>query len=188
MFTEQELEGRRKGYTKPWNEYSDVDGIKFTIPEAEREKLFDWCRPYLAAGLECSGGFVFHAEDNIVVERVYLNGGKAKRLATTCIPDDADLLKQMQADYPDLRNFDGERVGFFHLHPNYFSEGILSVGDVVSIRGVLGESGFGRGDVTVHMLVYGSRQTGDFKVTGFGISLDDVFRYKVTDGTQEART
>jgi hypothetical protein len=182
MFTEQELEGRRKGYTKPWTEYNDVDGITFVLPEAERDKLFEFCLPFMVAGLECSGGFVFRAEDNIIVERVYLNGGNAKRLALTCIPDNADLLRQMQADYPDMADFNAERVGFFHLHPLYSIEGILSVGDVVLVREVLGTSGFGRTDTTAHMLVYGSSKTGRLEVTGFGISLDDVFRYKVTEG------
>lgn len=181
MFTEQELEGRRKGYWKAWTEYTDIDSCRFILPAAERAKLEEWCKPYLLVGIECSGAFHWHIDGaNAVIDRVYINGGRSVFLQTTCTADSEFMLNQMQKDYPDLSGFMSDRIGWWHLHPGYFGLPIFSVGDVEETRIGLREVVADNDLRVMNLLVYGSKDTGAFDIAGFAVSLDDVFRYKVT--------
>lgn len=181
--TQEEIEARAKGYHDSFTDYKEAPGEKFVLPASEREKLETWCRPFLDAGIEIAGGFVFHFEepDKLVVEKVYCYGGQSMFRRTTVVVDGDHLLKQIQHDYPDLQQFMSDRVGFWHLHPGYYGEPILSFGDVDEIRKGFRECGYTAevGVRSAQLLVYGNPRNGRFDMGGFSVGVDDVYRFPV---------
>lgn len=182
--TQEEIEAAGKGYHKAFTDYLEGDpGERFVLRDAERQKIETWCKPFLDAGIEIGGAFVFHVEESaLIVDHVYCNGGNSKFRRTTVIGDSDHLLKLIQGDSPDITGFITDRVGFWHLHPGYFDEPILSVGDVKEIRGSLEESGATTEMeiASAQMLVYGNPDNSQFSIGAFYVRLDRVYRFPVS--------
>jgi hypothetical protein len=77
----------------------------------------------------------------------------------------------MQVDYPDRAQLMAHEVGWWHLHPGYFSS--LSVGDVEECRKQLGS----KDDRVLQLLMYGDGR--GYQLSAYAIGLEDVVRFPV---------
>lgn len=173
--TAEELEAGAKGFWAPFPHYRDLDD-PIWIPASEYAKIVAWCEPYMARRHEVQGAVTFHAGvAELTIERAYVMGGDSISLRSTCKLDEQDMLRQMQADYPDRTQMMADQVGWWHLHPGYFSA--LSVGDVEECRAVMRASGFQPNERILQLLMYGNGL--GYQLTGYLVGLTEVNRLPV---------
>jgi hypothetical protein len=172
ILTQHELDGQAKGYGRRFDEYVDIDAPIRISPE-DYAKLVAFSEPYMAQRIEVQGAVTFHFEaGGIRIERVYAMGGNSQAFRTTCLLDPDDMLRQMQADYPERTQFMSNEVGWWHLHPGYYPS--LSVGDVEECR-----AGLSYPDAKVlQLLMYGDPR-GGYQLSGYLVGLDEVNRLPV---------
>jgi hypothetical protein len=181
--TPDEATAMAKGYGVRFDDYVECPGYEVSLPVEQHLRLVEFCRPYLRRGYEVQGALSFHDEGSgPVVEKVYCMGGDSSSLRTSCLLDDKDMLRQMQADYPEMTEFLTNRVAWWHLHPGYYGRVSLSVGDVEETRQMFRNVGFGDPDAEIsvfHLLVYGDPATETFEIGGYFIWPRVVYRMPV---------
>jgi len=176
-FTDDELAAHAKGYGERFDVYVDIDA-PIMIRAEDYARLVAWCEPYMARRHEVQGAVSFHFvldPDQVVIERVYVMGSNSQSFRSTCLMDHEDMLKQMQADYPDRTQFMSNEVGWWHLHPAYYPS--LSVGDVEECRQTLRDAG-SHDTKILHLLMYGDPR-GGYQLSGYLIGLEEVNRLPV---------
>lgn len=175
--TAEELEAGAKGYWKQFEDYVDIEE-PIWIPAAEYAKIVAWCEPYMERRHEVQGAVTFHAEPaGFTIERAYVMGGNSRSLRSTCELDPEDMLRQMQADYPERIGFMANEVGWWHLHPGYFP--MLSVGDVAEARTAM--KGWAPEWRQLQLLMYGEVRGGSavYQLSGYLVGLEEVNRCPV---------
>jgi len=182
--TQDELAAHAKGFGLRFDDYVDYEE-PIRIRLEDYAQLVAWCDPYMQRRFEVQGAVTFHFEldgvpnderyNGVHIERVYVMGGNSDSFRTTCKLDGEDMLRQIQADYPEMSAFMSNRVGWWHLHPGYYSS--LSVGDVEECRQTLRDVG-AMDTKVLHLLMYGDLR-GGYQLSGYFIGLEEVDRLPV---------
>ncbi len=171
--TAEELAAGAKGYWVRFDDYVDLED-QIVIPRAEYDKMVAWCEPYMERRHEVQGAVRFDTDDaGVRIRRAYVMGGNSLSLRSTCKLDGEDMLRQIQADYPDCVEFRANEVGWWHLHPGYFP--VLSVGDIVNRRATM--RGWKRDWRSLELLMYGDRA--GYQLSGYLVGTEEVNRLPV---------
>lgn len=179
QLTEDEIAAHAKGFGCRFDDYVDYDAPIMIAP-ADYGKLVEWCEPYMQRRHEVQGAVSFRFEESnlaferVMIERVYVMGGNSRSFHTACKLDPDDMLRQMQADYPERTAFMSNEVGWWHLHPGYYPS--LSVGDVEECRQSLRDAGTHDTKV-LHLLMYGDGR--GYQLSGYLVGLEEVNRLPV---------
>lgn len=178
--TADELAAAAKGFGRRFYDYVDIDA-PIVIRMPDYAQLVAWCEPYMQRRHEVQGAVTFCFEESnlaferVIIERVYVMGGNSQSFRTTCLLDPEEMLRQMQADYPDRTEFKSNEVGWWHLHPAYYPS--LSVGDVEECRQTLRDAGAADTKI-LHLLMYGDPR-GGYQLSGYLVGMDEVNRLPV---------
>lgn len=177
IFTAEELAAHAKGFGRRFDDYVDVADLPIRIRSSEYGKIVAWCDPYMERRYEVQGAVALHYEQSaVVIERAYVMGGNSLSLRTTCELDPEDMLRQMQAHYPERTQFMSHEVGWWHLHPGYYPA--LSVGDIEECRQVLRDCQASNETRVLQLLMYGDPR-GGYQPSGYLVGLEEVNRLPV---------